>query len=160
MRFGMAMTNTTIHNGTDYHATDGGPIDHNRDKVLLVTIQPYVATAEVNETDNSTSRDRRTDRTSIPVSTTSRVAKKPAQTNNNHSSEKHLQQMNSRSLTNTGQADIFSKGPLTSDSGLPRPIDPQGTSISIDLHNRHDFIMNVNDEDVTGGANMYPIKSR
>jgi len=165
IRFGMVMTKTPIQAGKVYHTTDDRSINHNRGKLLAVTIPPDT-TVELNATDESIiSQDRKGMSISLPGST---LAVSENQSPTNYSSFKHLQQENySRSLSGTGlvQDDSFLVGPSTSKS-VGRPIDLRDASIDTNPHNINSNIMTLSDnsennnEFVTGETNKYQINGR
>jgi len=157
MRFGITMTNTPVHINKVNHATDDRSITHNHGKLLVVTTSPDSA-VELNATDKSFSLNQKGGWISRPGSISTVLENKASK---NYSNIKHLQQENSRLLSDIGlvQTDDFSAETSTS-SNMEQPINFREASIDINPYNRNNNInamsnnIEGNDEDIAGNTNM------
>lgn len=157
MRFGITMTNTPVHIDKVNHVTDNRSITHNRGKLLVVTIPPDT-TVELNATNKSFSLNQKGGWISRAGSTSMESENKASK---NYSNIKHLQQENSRLLSDIGllQTDGFLAETSTS-SNMKKPIEFRDASIDINPYNRNDNINAMsnnsenNDEDIAGNTNI------
>lgn len=157
MRFGITMTNTPVHIDKINYTTDDRSITHNRGKLLVVTIPPDTA-VELNATDKSFSLNQKGGWVSRPGSTSTVSENRLSK---NYSNIKHLQQENSRLLSDIGlvRTDGFLAETSTS-SNMEQAIDFRDSSIDINPYNRNDNINSTsnnsenNDKDIAGNTNM------
>lgn len=157
MRFVITMTNTPVHIDKVNRAADDRSITHNRGKLLVVTIPPDT-TVELNATDKSFSLNQKRGWISRPGSTSTVLENKASK---NYSNIKHLQQENSRLLSDIEvvRTDGFLAETSTY-SNMEQPIDFRDASIDINPYNRNDNINAMsnnsenNDEDIAGNTNM------
>jgi len=157
MRFGITMTNTPVHIDKVNHTTSDRSITYNRGKLLVGTIPPDTA-VELNATDKSFSLNQKGGWISRPGSTSTVLENKASK---NYSNIKHLQQENSKLLSDIGlvRTGGFLAETSTS-SNIEQAIDFRDASIDINSYNRHDNINTMSNnnenkyEDITGNTNM------
>ncbi|XP_022166517.1 uncharacterized protein LOC111031038 [Myzus persicae] len=156
IRFGIVMTTTPIQASKGHHTTNGRSISNNRSKLL---VSPDTA-VELNATNNSISRDQQGMRINLPGST---LTGSENQSLANYLSFNHLEQENSGSLSDIGEAGSSLVKPSTSKNVAP-PTDLRDKSINTNLYNGNGYITTMGDNsennDEDDNNNMYQINGR